>query len=176
MPEPIVISSNIDEILAALGGLGKDVSASFEYLATDAGNEAQRRTAPITASWTHPEGQFVIEAKAEPLPEVRIMASPLVLMLDAGTRAHEIVPRNAQALAFVWGGPGSYQAKTTPGMLSSQAGGPTGEAVFFKRVWHPGTEPRAWIAQLADDARTWWYVLVEKWLVWALDRIPESGE
>lgn len=68
--------------------------------------------------------------------------------VDRGTRPHIIKPRRAKALAFIWGGPGSYKAKTRPMFLSSTAGGPTGTLVFRQFVRHPGTKARGFTEQI----------------------------
>ena len=66
--------------------------------------------------------------------------------LNLGTKPHKIRARNAPALSFVTGGPGSYKAKTTPGGSSLKFGGPGvvsgGERVYAQEVDHPGNEPR----------------------------------
>lgn len=62
-------------------------------------------------------------------------------MLDHGTKAHDISPRNGKVLRFQ-GGP--YRPKTRPGYIGSQSGGPSGPVVFRPKVHHPGTAPRGW--------------------------------
>ena len=66
--------------------------------------------------------------------------------LNLGTRPHKIRAKNAPRLAFMWGGPGSYQAKTTPGGASLKFGGPGtvggGTMHYPQEVDHPGNEPR----------------------------------
>lgn len=62
-----------------------------------------------------------------------------------GTKAHDIeARRTGGVLAFAWGGPGSYQAKTRTG--PARFGGPGtvvgGVATFRPRVRHPGFEAR----------------------------------
>ena len=58
--------------------------------------------------------------------------------VDKGTKPHKIEPVNANALAFQ----GGYQAKTTPRVIASRPGGPSGSVVFAASVQHPGTEAR----------------------------------
>lgn len=66
--------------------------------------------------------------------------------VNLGTRPHKIRAKNAPRLAFMWGGPGSYKAKTTPGGRSLKFGGPGavvgGTLHRPMEVNHPGTEPR----------------------------------
>ena len=66
--------------------------------------------------------------------------------VDKGTRAHMILPRNAMMLAF----PAQYQAKTTPRVIGSQAGGSSGPSVFARGVHHPGTEARDFAETIAE--------------------------
>ena len=68
------------------------------------------------------------------------------LMLDIGTRQHEVLPKKIGAvLAFRSG----YGARTIPNWLGSQPGGAYGATVFARRVLHPGTRPRNWLPELA---------------------------
>jgi len=60
--------------------------------------------------------------------------TPLVsyaVYVERGTRPHEIVARRARALHFVW----------------------RGAPVFFRRVWHPGTQPNPFIARTRERVR-----------------------
>jgi len=66
--------------------------------------------------------------------------------LNLGTKRHKIRAKNAPRLAFMWGGPGSYKAKTTPGGKSLKFGGPgsvSGGTLHRPiEVDHPGNKPR----------------------------------
>ena len=65
--------------------------------------------------------------------------------LNLGTRPHKIRAKNAKTLAFKWGGPGSYRAKTSPGGRSLKFGGPgtaSGTMRYPMEVDHPGNKPR----------------------------------
>jgi len=62
--------------------------------------------------------------------------------VNDGTRPHPIFPKKAKALAFQWGGKGSYTPKTTPRVIGSRAGGPSGPTVYRPYVQHPGTKGR----------------------------------
>jgi len=72
------------------------------------------------------------------------------LMLNAGTRAHDIYPRNAKMLRFQ----GGYSAKTRPGFIGSQSGGASGAIIFRRFVHHPGTKPRGWSTIIAKKWRS----------------------
>lgn len=67
-------------------------------------------------------------------------------MLNVGTRAHLIRPRNARSLSFRSG----YRAKTRPGRIRSSSGGASGPSVFAQAVQHPGTEAREWTKAIGD--------------------------
>jgi hypothetical protein len=58
--------------------------------------------------------------------------------VNEGTRPHVILPKGDYPLAFQSG----YNAKTTPGLISSKAGGSYGDVVYARGVMHPGTEAR----------------------------------
>lgn len=71
-----------------------------------------------------------------------------------GTKPHRIKPRRRNKsgmLSFRWAGPGSYRAKTTPGVIGSQGGGASGPVVKSKGVNHPGTAPRDFDIVLAKQ-------------------------
>ena len=96
-----------------------------------------------TRSWSsRPEFETLTEATPDGITVVVGTESKIYSFVDLGTRPHDIWPRNAPALSFMWGGPGSYMPKTVPGWVGSQGGGPTGNRVVRKHVHHPGTKPR----------------------------------
>lgn len=82
--------------------------------------------------------------------------------VSGGTRPHIIRARNAPALAFQWGGPGSYQAKTTPRIVASRAGGASGPTVYRQEVMHPGTEARAFEVVISDKWQQRWPTTLER--------------
>jgi hypothetical protein len=57
---------------------------------------------------------------------------------NEGTPEHVILPKGDYPLKFQTG----YNAKTTPGLISSKGGGPFGDVVYARGVIHPGTEAR----------------------------------
>jgi len=74
--------------------------------------------------------------------------------VSRGTRAHKIRAKNAPLLAFMWGGAGSYKAKTRPG---GGFGGPGvvmgGTMHFAKEVDHPGNEGRKFEEDIAKTQK-----------------------
>ena len=75
-----------------------------------------------------------------------LLARNIWKWLNYGTRPHKIRAKNAKSLAFNWGGPGSYNAKTTPGGATLQFGGPGtvsgGTMRYPQEVDHPGSKAR----------------------------------
>jgi len=80
----------------------------------------------------------------------------IYIYVTKGTRPHTIRPRNARFLAFMWGGPGSYRAKTGAG---GKWGGPGtvsgGKMTFSKLVHHPGNAPRNFEAFICKREQAW---------------------
>jgi len=76
--------------------------------------------------------------------------------VTGGTRPHVIRAKNAPMLAFMWGGPGSYRAKTLPGGLY---GGPGtvagGKMTFRKQVNHPGNKAREFEKTIRKQQAAW---------------------
>jgi len=73
-----------------------------------------------------------------------------------GTRRHKIKAKNAPALAFMWGGKGSYKPKTKP---KGKIGGPGivvgGTLRRPVEVMHPGSEARDFEGVIAEDEKRW---------------------
>ncbi len=93
--------------------------------------------------------------------------SPIFHWVDKGTPSHLIVPVQASILAFQ----GGYTAKTVPWMFGSGQGGPFGDTVFAKVVWHPGIEPRRFTEQVFNIIK--WEgpdimsAALRKWVNWS---------
>lgn len=78
------------------------------------------------------------------------------LYVSGGTKPHVIRPKNARSLRFQWGGPGSYQAKTTPRIIASRPGGSSGPTVYREEVHHPGTTAREFEKTISDKWQKQW--------------------
>lgn len=76
-----------------------------------------------------------------------------VLISRTGSRPHLIVPRTKAALAFIWGGPGSYEPKTTPRPTWGGPGVVKGDTKLYirKSVQHPGFAPRRFEEYITED-------------------------
>jgi len=128
-------------------------SEAFTQAITAAANEAardiQKDFEATTKTWNH-KPQFVkeVDTKASPVQVLVGTDDEIYRYVDEGTKPHPIFAgiytgkSNKKALSFQWGGKGSYRAKTSPGVIGSKAGGPTGPFVAFPFVQHPGTKPR----------------------------------
>lgn len=64
-------------------------------------------------------------------------------IVEKGSRAHTIRPRWKKALAFIPGG--------GPGRTTWAERLRSGETIFVRRVQHPGTKPRRFVAQTLQD-------------------------
>jgi len=104
----------------------------------------------VVGDWEH-KPKFVAK-QAKYTIEVRATGPNAAIWryVNYGTRPHKIRAKNAPALSFVWGGPGSYVPKTKP---VGQFGGPGivkgGERVYAQEVDHPGNEAREFDTRIA---------------------------
>ena len=117
--------------------------------ANEAGKEIKKDFEATTKTWKHkPDFVKEVDTKASPVQVLVGTDDEIYRFVDEGTKPHPIFAgaytgkSNKKALAFQWGGKGSYRAKTKPGFIGSRAGGPTGPFVAFPYVQHPGTKPR----------------------------------
>lgn len=111
-----------------------------------------------TQTWTN-RAEFTIES---PNWYERLITtqSEIYGYVTGGTRPHPIRARNAPALSFQWGGPGSYSAKTTPRVVASKAGGSSGPTVYRQEVQHPGTQAREFEVTISDKWQKRWPTIV----------------
>jgi hypothetical protein len=72
-----------------------------------------------------------------------------------GMKPRLITPKRSKFLRFVWGGPGSYDAKTkaNPARFGGSGRVANGKVVYFKFVNHPGFKPRKFSEAINKDAR-----------------------
>jgi hypothetical protein len=109
-----------------------------------------------TKTWHHqPEFEKTYSVGADKIEILAGTDDPIYRYVDQGTKPHPIFAgiytgkSRKKALAFQWAGPGSYRAKTTPGVIGSGPGGPSGPMVAFPYVQHPGTEARGFSRAIA---------------------------
>jgi len=115
----------------------------------------------VTANWKH---QVDFQArKFFEADKIRLNVFPagenkkIWIYVSGGTRPHRIRAKRAKTLAFLWGGHGSYKAKTKP---PGKFGGPGtvvgGTMHFPPAVNHPGSEPREFEKIIAEDEKDWY--------------------
>lgn len=72
--------------------------------------------------------------------------------VSGGTKRHDIPVKNAATLAFLWGGKGSYKAKTGTGDQYGRAASVSGGTWRFPLIVdHPGNEAREFEKYIAID-------------------------
>lgn len=101
-------------------------------------------------TWDDP-ASFTIEA---PSIWVRIIATEhdIYSMLNKGTKAHDIFPKNKKSLAFT----GPFRSKTVPNQIMSRSGSKGSNQTILPRgrgVKHPGTKARNWDKTIAKKWR-----------------------
>lgn len=138
---PQILTTQLQRPLSdVLGFAGKDIARNLKL-------DFQR----TTRTWaTRPEFDVRYSTTADGVRIEGGTDDKVWNILDAGAPPHVILPKKpGGVLVFPWGGKGSYTAKTTPGVIGSGPGGPSGKLVFLRRVNHPGITPRNWIPDLA---------------------------
>jgi len=135
-------------MLAALAKAGEVIKKDFES---------------TVSTWKDkPEFQVLLEVQPNGPTLIVGTDDKIYGYVSKGTEPHEIWAgaytgkSDKTALAFQWGGEGSYIAKTVPGVIPAREGGPTGEDRAFVHVNHPGTAPRNF-EQLIQKGRQAWF-------------------
>lgn len=118
-------------LLNELRSVGRDIRADFEK---------------TTETWEHKPKFEMLISLSQPGPTVLVDTNDAVYgYVSKGTRPHLIFPKRAKALRF----PGTYAAKTTPGVIASKPGGSRGAVVYSQGVAHPGTKARKFDEEIA---------------------------
>jgi len=89
-----------------------------------------------TRTWTNPP-----KAKIQLVGDTTALifiSNDRYTWVNEGTKAHQILPRNASRLVFQ----ANYKAKTVVGTIASRPGGSFGPTVYSMGVEHPGTQAR----------------------------------
>jgi len=133
---------------------------AFTRAITDAANKVAKDIEAdfkaTTKTWSRqPKFEKIVDTKTSPVQILVGTDDEIYGYLNEGTGLygpkHQKYPifagiytgkSKAKALKFQWGGPGSYRAKTTPNVIGSGGGGPSGPMVAFPYVMHPGVKPR----------------------------------
>jgi hypothetical protein len=121
-------------------------------------NEFEKRV----SNWEHKPDIKTSDSHTPARLSVTIFPSGRHLLIytyvTKGTKAHPIPlsPKSRGWLAFMWGGPGSYKPKTTPG---GGYGGPGivsgGKMTFRKQVHHPGFKGRHFEKDIRKKNKAW---------------------
>jgi len=139
------------------------------------GTGIKKDLAKTTATWETPvvfqmrtkNKKGILEMEVRPRPGSE--GEKIFNFVDRGTKGPYPIPKKPQKkpLAFQWGGPGSYKAKTSPRVIGSKGGGPSGPMVFFKQVMHPGIKAR----KFSDSIARRWAQLSRKFLPKTMDLV-----
>lgn len=125
---------------------------------------AQQQFQRTTATWKH-KPSFTIVATST--YERRVVTSDQnYSRINFGTRAHLIVPRTAPILKFRV----PYSAKSSPGNIGSNSGGPGPNPVVAKEVHHPGTAPRNFDKTIAEMHRFYFMSEVVRLVIGAIQK------
>lgn len=123
--------------------LARKVPEIKERVLREVAQSAQSDFEKTVATWDNPP-EFEIEER--PRSYAVVTDDERYKFVDQGTRPHVIKPTNGNYLAFQ----GGYQAKTTPRVIGSRSGGPSGAVVFTQVVNHPGIEAREFTKTIYD--------------------------
>jgi hypothetical protein len=99
-----------------------------------------------TRTWDHkPEFTVTTERKGGEFSVTAGTDNRIYGWVDAGTKAHVILPKRSKYLSFSSG----YKAKTRVGVIGSNEGGAFGSSVFAAAVHHPGFPGRKFIINIS---------------------------
>ncbi len=123
----------------------KDMRLTLLNAMRAAGKEIKQDFERTTKTWEHKPVFEVLISLTGPGPVVFVGTDDTIYgYINAGTKEHDIWAgfytgkSNKKTLAF----PGTFSAKTTPGVIDSRAGSRGGETVLRPYVHHPGTAAR----------------------------------
>lgn len=140
MPD-VFIEHNLDDWLRLLPEVKKALTEdAIKPVAQTLRRELMRRFERTVQTWRRrPRFEVVQDVGPDRLSLLAGTDDEVYRYVDEGTRPHIIEPKGAgYPLRFQ----SMYQAKTIPGVIGSQAGGPSGPYVSAMRVRHPGTRAR----------------------------------
>jgi hypothetical protein len=118
------------------------------------GNAIKKDFEKTTATWEHKPKFEVVISLTGPGPVVLVATDDQIYrFVDEGTKPHLIFAgfytgkSKKKALAF----PGTFSAKTVPGVIGSGPGSRGGDMVHTPYVQHPGTKARNFDEAIARD-------------------------
>ena len=151
----ITVTTNASEVGESMALRSTQLRGAMRDTMKTIENEALRSYRRTTDTWKHkPEFQALEDFGEDHFTVLVGTDDSIYRFVDTGTSEHIIQPKEVGGvLAFQWGGPGSYVAKTTPGVIGSQAGGPVGNMTFRHWVLHPGNAPRGFTKMIEETMR-----------------------
>lgn len=140
----VTVDVQTKDALRALDKLAANMVNAERNTLEDIRQGIRADLARVTQTWQHQPVFFEQKQRAQAgnlsSGEIRITTNDRIYrFVDEGTRPHIIRPKKPGGVLVFRGG---YVAKTIPGYIVSRAGGATGDTVFARVVYHPGTKPR----------------------------------
>lgn len=155
----IVITTNANEVAQRIGLSARQLRLFMADAIAEANKEILADYKRATRTWEHQPNMInVVDITSRGGEGMVGTDDEIFGYVDAGTRAHWIVPRRAKALRFWTGG----SPKTTPNALQSGAGRMGSNLVFSMRVWHPGIKPRRFTENIQKRAEKRNRSIIEK--------------
>jgi len=133
-------------MLGALREHGETIKAYFEDVVSDWSSDSRPEFELKVNVWSD-ELSVIVKPKRTRGRRERAKPAEIFNFVDKGTKPHVILPKRRnkrRRLVFVWGGPGSYLAKTQPVAVAHAGDGKVvdGRVVAFPKVNHPGSKAR----------------------------------
>jgi hypothetical protein len=126
-------------------------NAEFVAGMVETATEMEREFKKTTASWkTQVDFEKIIDTTGGSMAVLVGTDNEIYGYVDEGTEPHVIRPVNAPALAFIWGGKGSYRSATIPKWIGSRPASVSGTLHRTKEVHHPGTVARRFSQTIQD--------------------------
>lgn len=123
-PGPLSVGAIRLEMLNALRKVGTEIKEEFDK---------------TTATWNTQVTFTKKPSLAGNTPSITVETdSDVYRWVNDGTEPHRIRPGSARSLTI----PSGYAAKTRPGVIGSESGGPSGSIQHAMFAEHPGIKPR----------------------------------
>lgn len=144
----IADSLRVQQIMRdALKEHAEEVRAAFEDVVSDWSAENRPEFLVEVKVWASELRVVVKPKRSRARRGGKAQPADIFTYVDKGTEPHVIRPKpgnKSKLLAFTWGGPGSYQAKTLPIAQAHVGSGKAanGSLTFAREVNHPGNDAR----------------------------------
>lgn len=97
-------------------------------------------------TWRH---KAPVSIEAKPYERTITVEDPIYVMLNEGTKPHDIKPKRGGVLRFQ----GPFRPKTVPNEIRSNKGSVGNVVTWSRGVHHPGTKARNWDRVIAKKWR-----------------------